>query len=498
MVWGIYALYERVSGRFRCPGGLSDPLASTIGVKQGCPLSPMLFGLYIDEIVDFIQQQEGDGIEVRGSTVHILLYADDIVLVSESAKGLQHHPHGLDDFCRQRGLSVNLGKTKVMIFYTSAQVRRHSLFTAAGGPIEVVGSYVYSGVTFTAASGVFSMSQAARDRITCGYTALALMERQCHQAYFQEPRTKGSLFDTLVKPALMYGAAIWGPGLATSVWIALERPEILMIARLIRSKPSVPHDIIRTELAAPPMLVEALFQTVCLLHRLRTMDTESIAYRAFQASRDMALAGDTSSWYAQARDWLAHHGFDIDRLPPLQYDLHAPTYSLSHQERNRFIRQEIMHTYIQRTWVSPRDTLPPKMLYYCEHFLHISDEGFIEIPRYMQTYLSHHLRVIIEQLRVSSHQLEIERGQSRGVPREERWCPVCQTEVESEEHFVIRCPAYLDLRAEFQIEESLQICMTMGDQQHLGRFLTAAYERRESLQPTGEYPADHYSVLSAR
>ncbi|KAH7307670.1 hypothetical protein KP509_22G071500 [Ceratopteris richardii] len=104
--------------------------------------------------------------------------------------------------------------------------------------------------------------EAARDRITRGYAALALMERQCHQAYFQESRTKRWLFDTSVTPTLMYGAAIWGPGLATSVWTALERPQILMIARLIRNKPSVPHDIIRAELAAPPMLVEALFQTV--------------------------------------------------------------------------------------------------------------------------------------------------------------------------------------------------------------------------------------------
>ncbi|KAH7442173.1 hypothetical protein KP509_03G074700 [Ceratopteris richardii] len=125
------------------------------------------------------------------------------------------------------------------------------------------------------------------------------------------------------------------------------------------------------------------------------------------------------------------------------------------------------------------------MLYYREHFLHISDEGFIEIPRYMQTYLPHQLRVCIGQLRVSSHQLEIERGRSKGVPREERWCPVCKTEVESEEHFVIRCPAYVDLRAQFQIEESLQLCMTMGDQQLLGLFLAIAYERRDrSLQPT--------------
>ncbi|MCO5607542.1 hypothetical protein L7F22_061739 [Adiantum nelumboides] len=223
------------------------------------------------------------------------------------------------------------------------------------------------------------MTQAARDRLTRGYSALALMERQCHQAHFQEPRTKGWLFDTLVTPALMYGAAIWGPGLAASTWTLVERPQVLLISRFIRSKPSVPHDIIRAELAAPPMLVEALFQTVCMLHRLQSMDRDRIAYRAFSASQDMALAGDRSSWYAQTRDWFSSQGLDIDRLPPLQYDTRAPTNSLTRSERNRVIRQEIWHTYIQRTWVDPGHELPSKMLHYREHFLQLSEQGFIEI-----------------------------------------------------------------------------------------------------------------------
>ena len=40
MQWGIYALYESVSGKGRSPKGLSEAVATTIGVKQGCPLSP--------------------------------------------------------------------------------------------------------------------------------------------------------------------------------------------------------------------------------------------------------------------------------------------------------------------------------------------------------------------------------------------------------------------------------------------------------------------------
>ncbi|MCO5611537.1 hypothetical protein L7F22_065790 [Adiantum nelumboides] len=145
---------------------------------------------------------------------------------------------------------------------------------------------------------------------------------------------------------------------------------------------------------------------------------------------------------------------------------------------------EIWHTYIQRTWVDPGLELPSKMLHYREHFLQLSEQGFIEIPLYMQRYMPHHLRVVIGQLRVSSHQLEIERGRARGLPRDERICPICHTEVESEEHFMVRCPAYSALRVQFGMEDTLQQCIARSDQVQLGRFLTVALGIREQiLQP---------------
>ncbi|MCO5600752.1 hypothetical protein L7F22_054867 [Adiantum nelumboides] len=258
MLWGIFSLYERVSARVRCPGGTSSSLASTIGVKQGCPLSPTLFGLYIDELSEHILRDGGGGVDLADTPVHIMLYADDIVLVSESHEGLQRHLWILDDFCTRRGLTVILGKTKVLIFHASRQVRSRATFTLAGGRVEVTDSYVYLGTTFTATTRRFSMASAARDRITRGYATLAMLERRCHQAHFQEPRTKGCLFDTLVTPALMYAAPVWAPSLTGSWWTQVERPQIIMLSRLIRGKPSVPHDIIRAELATPPMLETGL------------------------------------------------------------------------------------------------------------------------------------------------------------------------------------------------------------------------------------------------
>ncbi|KAI5054061.1 hypothetical protein GOP47_0031046 [Adiantum capillus-veneris] len=335
-----------------------------------------------------------------------------------------------------------------MIFHTSSAVRSAATFTAAGGQVDVVTSYVYLGITFTSLPGPFTMRQAAADRLTRGYAALTMLERRCHQAHFQEPRTKGWLFDTLVTPALMYSAAVWAPGLTDDQWTQLERPQVCMISRLLRSKKTVPHDIIRAELATPPMVVEALFQTVCFIQRMRELPPDRLTRRAFEAAIQLSESGHARAWYSQVRAWFEGHGLDMESLPPFQYDPHSPSVHLSRSERNLVLRQDLWQLYTRRVWESPG--LGTRMSDYRDQFLTILSGGFIQRPRYMDTYMPHSSRVAIGQLRVASHRLEIEIGRHTGVPREERVCRACTEEVESEEHFVCRCRAYTEIRGRYE------------------------------------------------
>ena len=75
--------------------GLSKVVASTIGVKQGCPLSPTLFDLYTDDVSHYIERFRGSGAGLASIAIQILLYVDDIVLISDSAEGLQGHLNAL-------------------------------------------------------------------------------------------------------------------------------------------------------------------------------------------------------------------------------------------------------------------------------------------------------------------------------------------------------------------------------------------------------------------
>ena len=56
MQWGIYALYESLSGKMQSPNGMPKAVSSKIGEKQGYPLTPTLFGLNIDQESHYIKR----------------------------------------------------------------------------------------------------------------------------------------------------------------------------------------------------------------------------------------------------------------------------------------------------------------------------------------------------------------------------------------------------------------------------------------------------------
>ena len=130
-----------------------------------------------------------------------------------------------------------------------------------------------------------------------------------------------------------------------------------MLGCLIRSKESVPHEVSREEFAHPPMLVEALFQMVAFIHRISNQPHDRLSRRAFEASRELHELGFGNSWYSLMVSWLLANGLDINNLPPLKYNHDAYTSLISHEERNKVIRQEIWQTYIRHKWIHPLEPL---------------------------------------------------------------------------------------------------------------------------------------------
>jgi hypothetical protein len=168
LLTAIMCLYESVLGRLRTVHGMFDFIRSTIGVKEGCPLSPTLFGIYIDELEPFLHEhiQDSDGCLLHKVLISIMLFVDDVVLPTSSPKGLQRQLDALALLCNLQQLTVNPSKTKVTIFNGLKKTNNlHFLF--GGKDIEITNTFTYSGVQFS--RPCFSLRSTLQPRINKGY-----------------------------------------------------------------------------------------------------------------------------------------------------------------------------------------------------------------------------------------------------------------------------------------------------------------------------------------
>ena len=90
----------------------SDWIKIERGVRQGSVLSPDLFSLYPQVIMDEMVDMEG--VNMGGLNINNIRYADDTVLIADTADKLQRLVDKVDVGCNRVGLKINIGKIEVM------------------------------------------------------------------------------------------------------------------------------------------------------------------------------------------------------------------------------------------------------------------------------------------------------------------------------------------------------------------------------------------------
>ena len=77
--------------------------------------------MYINDLIDHFDP-DCEPLELNRKPISCLLYADDIILLSESAKGLQKSLDILKTYCDKWNLKIHIGKTKVIVFNKSGRI----------------------------------------------------------------------------------------------------------------------------------------------------------------------------------------------------------------------------------------------------------------------------------------------------------------------------------------------------------------------------------------
>ena len=114
------------------------------GVRQGCPLSPLLFNLLINGVVKILRKI----IQLGDNNISCLSCADDLFIFSSSKDGLKNSINATSDFLSKWNREVNCNQTRCMTFNKSGRLDKH-VFTVNNRFIDNMKSYKYPGITIS-------------------------------------------------------------------------------------------------------------------------------------------------------------------------------------------------------------------------------------------------------------------------------------------------------------------------------------------------------------
>ena len=425
----LKSMYSNVSFSVNLADGLTNTFESSIGVKQGCILSPTLFSLYVNDLSGHFNA-ECEPLDLNGRHLSCLLYADDVVLMSESSKGLQNALNILKDYCEKWNLEVNIEKTKVIIFNKSGKILKNFSFSYGDKVIQLTNEYKYLGIIFKA-SGTFSdaiihLSKKASKAAFCIWKSL--YSDKCNVLVHLK------LFDSCVKPILLYCSELWAlPLLLKGTNLSdfevnyekfvPDKIQVKFAKYLLGVHKSATNIAVLGELGLYPLSVSALKSCVSYwLHVLKATDDKLI----FHAYKDNVLL--KNSLFDKLRSFF--HIINFGHLWENQttFSKKRTLNSISRKLQDRY-----NNFWYSLLFNDNKVSGTNKLRTYREFKNNFKREQFLFADVDKQN-----LRNFIK-IRISNCNLNIERGRYMKLPVDQRICQLCNIGVEDEYHFLLDC-----------------------------------------------------------
>ena len=145
----IINLYWGQPAAVKWDGEIGRDVSVERGVRQGCVISPLLFNLYSEFMINEAMETV-EGIGFNGVNITNLRFADDAVLITDKRKKLQKMINRLNETCKDYGMEVNVKKTKVMVLgSTEEQGKKQRAVRLGVVPLEQVTRFKYLGSWIT-------------------------------------------------------------------------------------------------------------------------------------------------------------------------------------------------------------------------------------------------------------------------------------------------------------------------------------------------------------
>jgi hypothetical protein len=486
----LCAMYKHVRLRVKVSGKLGTVFDSILGVKQGDPLSPILFGAFIEVLPEFIQALNtisvdlyGSGVDllddcpsVQGFALFYLLFADDLTLITHNRAKLQALLSALEVFCTVFGLDVNTDKTEILILGNDMAVSaaKSGCVCYKGKPLKYVLTAKYLGVMFESNGTTLCAEQALCESARRASFALNQRIRDIRHL---TPHTQLHLFDTLVRPILLYGSEIWGMNRLTLPRSTLngrnygsilpnnplEQVVTDFLRFISRCGRTAPNWVLHQELCVQPLQAYIVRRMLNFWNRLRE-SPNSLAALVAKADIKLMLEGCKSCWTYKLIQFIARLDehmcttfMSVEHAEPFLCRSVFPEDAESYFWDLKFAPRQVadcVNRFWQRRMTSRFVGDPRSTHIYPKFHAYVDWVGLpIHPPAHLSTLIPWNERRSLMTFRVGAWCfIEVNKDRVSRLghrrTRGQRHCPLCTMgRVEDEYHVLMECPYYDDVRS---------------------------------------------------
>ena len=306
MLDALKNMYKSVKTKVRFKGNFTDYFDCPNGLKQGEICSPIIFSLFIHELTKEMRKYGRHGIQLCPDIFHvlILLFADDVALISDSVIGLQNQLNILSKISRKLDLIVNLDKSNIIVFRNGGHLSNVEKWTFEGNKLTVINSYKYLGIYL---STRLSFTTTFEDLAARGKKGVIGILRALWTIGDHTPSVFFKLFDSQIQPILTYGAEIWG---LTKNQEIIERVHLFAIKKFLGVHIKTPRQFVYGDSGRYPLYIVSYIKCIKFWLKLTRHNDSRLCKKAYNMLLFLQRQNFVT-WLDNVRNVLYRYGFGV-------------------------------------------------------------------------------------------------------------------------------------------------------------------------------------------
>ena len=426
----LQGIYQNVKSAVKVNGFNTNWFDVSSGLKQGCLLSPLLFNLFINDLVTQIKES-CSGIPIGGENVCVLLYADDLVLLARNEKDLQCMLNILNTWCLQWNIHINAEKSQIVHFRKKEMECTNVRFHCGNHELQNVSSYKYLGLLLNE----FLDFKVTADHVAKSASrALGLLIAK-FKAFGGMPFVSyRKLYHSLVLPIVHYGSAIWGHQQFSSINAVHNKA----CRYFLGVGEYTPNAAVHGDTGMTPPEIDQWVAITRQWCRLVNMSSDRLNKKIFLWANKWSSTR-CKNWVWKTKNFYKNNNLNHISCINTPIDKSYAVSQISNVVFNHFVKKW-KAALLSDTGRNHKGGNKLRT-YRC-----LKDS--FETESYVTCHLGRKQRSSIARLRCGVAPIRVETGRYEGVELVNRICPFCNNGIEDEVHVLTQCPLYIDLREE--------------------------------------------------